>query len=71
VTDPGLEPLRRLLRFGGGTFEEFLVSLEELPDRARLAMPELEMPEITLSVEGGGRSSPSRRAGRCRGWRRS
>jgi hypothetical protein len=55
VTDPGLEPLRRLLRFGGGTFAEFLVSLEELPDRARLAMPELEMPEITLSVEGGGR----------------
>lgn len=55
VTDAKLEPLRRLLRFGGGTFAEFLVSLEELPDRARLAMPELEVPEITLSAEGGGR----------------
>ena len=55
VTDPELEPLRRLLRFGAGTFAEFLVSLEELPDRARLAIPELEMPEIALDVEGGGR----------------
>jgi hypothetical protein len=54
VTDPQLEPLRRLLRFGGGTFMEFLISLEELPDRARLAMPELEMPEITLHAEGCG-----------------
>jgi hypothetical protein len=55
VTDPALEPLRRLLRFGGGTFSEFLVSLEELPDRARLAMPDTRMPEITLEAEGGGR----------------
>ena len=36
------------------TFLEFLVSLEELPDRARLAMPELEMPEIMLQAEGCG-----------------
>jgi hypothetical protein len=55
VTDPALEPLRRLLRFGGDTFAEFLGSLEELPDRARLAMPQLEVPEITLHAEGGGR----------------
>jgi hypothetical protein len=55
ITDPALQPLRRLLRFGGGTFSEFLVSLEELPDRARLAMPQVEAPEITLEVEGGGR----------------
>ena len=54
ITDPVLDPLRRLLRFGGGTFAEFLVSLEELPDRTRLAMPELEMPEIRLEAEGGG-----------------
>jgi hypothetical protein len=60
VTDPALEPLRRLLRFGGGTFAEFLVSLEELPDRARLAMPEVEAPEITLEVEGGGRFTDRR-----------
>lgn len=55
VTDPLLEPLRRLLRFGGDTFAEFLVSLEELPDRARLAIPELEVPQIAVAVEGGGR----------------
>lgn len=55
VTDPDLQPLRRLLRFGGATFADFLVSLEELPDRARLAMPELEMPDITVTVEGHGR----------------
>jgi hypothetical protein len=54
VVDPSLQPLRRLLRFGGGTFEEFLVSLEELPERARLAIPELEVPEITLRAERGG-----------------
>lgn len=54
VTDPGLEPLRRLLRFGGGSFVEFLHSLEEMPDRARLAIPELEVPRITLSSVGAG-----------------
>lgn len=54
VTHPGLEPLRRLMRFGGGTFAEFLLSLEELPDRAALAIPDLEVPAITLSSEGTG-----------------
>lgn len=54
VTHPDLEPLRRLLRFGGSSFEEFLHSLEELPDRARLAIPDLEMPEITLVQEAPG-----------------
>jgi hypothetical protein len=54
VTHPDLEPLRRLLRFGGGTFVEFLQSLEEMPDRARLAIPELEMPAITLTRQAPG-----------------
>jgi hypothetical protein len=54
VTHPGLEPLRRLLRFGGASFAEFLHSLEEMPDRARLAMPELEIPEIALRQVGPG-----------------
>lgn len=48
VTHPPLEPLRRLLRFGGSGFQEFLLSLEELADRGRLAIPDLEMPIITL-----------------------
>jgi hypothetical protein len=55
VTHPELEPLRRLLRFGGATFGEFLMSLEELPERARLAIPDLEMPTLDLTSDGMGR----------------
>jgi hypothetical protein len=54
VTDPELEPLRRLLRFGGTTFAEFLLSLDEMPERARLALPDLNLPEIALRPEGRG-----------------
>jgi hypothetical protein len=54
VTDPDLEPLRRLLRFGGATFAEFLFSLDEMPERARLALPDLDLPDIALRPEGGG-----------------
>lgn len=54
VIHPDLEPLRRLLRFGGKDFVEFLQSLEEWPERARLALPELEMPDIGLTQEGPG-----------------
>lgn len=43
-----LEPLRRLMRFGGVDYVDFLHSLDELPDRARLAVAELDMPELTL-----------------------
>lgn len=46
--------LRRLLRFGGAHFDDFLHSLEELPDRARLALPDLNLPEIRLEEQGGG-----------------
>jgi hypothetical protein len=70
VTDPALEPLRRLLRFGGDTFAEFLGSLEELPDRARLAMPQLEGAGNHAAGRGGGRFRIAARwpvpgAGRC------
>ncbi|PJF11324.1 heme NO-binding domain-containing protein [Pseudorhodobacter sp. MZDSW-24AT] len=46
--------LRRLLRFGGVTFRDFLHSLEELPNRARLALPDLHLPTIVLEDRGGG-----------------
>ena len=36
VTNPGHEGVRRLLRFGGASFPDFLLSLEEMPGRARL-----------------------------------
>ncbi|SNX68993.1 heme-NO-binding protein [Cereibacter ovatus] len=48
VSHPTTEPLRRLLRFGGVTFTDFLYSLDDLPDRARLALPELDLPELQL-----------------------
>lgn len=49
ITHPPLDPLRRLLRFGGATFPEFIISLEELGDRGRLVMPDLEMPQICVT----------------------
>jgi hypothetical protein len=49
VSHPNKESLRRLLRFGGVTFTEFLHSLDDLPDRARLAVPDLDLPELELS----------------------
>ena len=55
VADPGHRALRRLLRFGGAGFADFLHSLEELPDRARLALPGLRLPQVTLAEIGPGR----------------
>ncbi|MHA7877138.1 heme NO-binding domain-containing protein [Roseivivax sp.] len=47
--------LRRLLRFSGRDFRDFLHALDELPDRVRLAVPDLDLPRIelrALSPEG-------------------
>jgi hypothetical protein len=49
VTNPAHEGVRRLLRFGGASFADFLMSLEEMPGRARLALPDLRFPEMTLT----------------------
>ncbi|MFW2544660.1 heme NO-binding domain-containing protein [Primorskyibacter sp. 2E107] len=48
VSHPNREGLRRLLRFGGDDFIEFLHSLDDLPGRARLAVPNLMLPEMEL-----------------------
>lgn len=48
VSHPNVEALRRLLRFGGVSFVEFLHSLDDLPDRARLAVSDLNLPRIEL-----------------------
>lgn len=48
VSHPKLEALRRLLRFGGPTFTEFLHSLDDLPARAALAVSDLKLPELEL-----------------------
>jgi hypothetical protein len=54
VSHPNLERLRRLLRFGGVDFIEFLHSLDDLPERGRLALPDLDLPRLTLQDQGGG-----------------
>ena len=48
VSDPKMESLRRLLRFGGETYQEFLHSLDELPVRTRLAVSDLHLPRLEL-----------------------
>jgi hypothetical protein len=51
VSHTNVQALRRLLRFGGVTFVEFLHSLDDLPDRARLAVSNLDMPRLELIEE--------------------
>lgn len=68
VSHPNLERVRRLLRFGGVGFVDFLHSLDDLPGRARLALPDLELPRLALEDEGDDRftlrcSSPLAGAG--------
>ncbi|WP_170558451.1 heme NO-binding domain-containing protein [Ruegeria atlantica] len=48
VSHPNMEDLRRLLRFGGVTYVEFLHSLDDLSDRARLAVSDLRLPMLEL-----------------------
>lgn len=57
VSNPEVESLRRLLRFGGVTYVEFLHSLDDLPDRARLAVSDLNLPPLELLDHGQGRFS--------------
>lgn len=48
VSHPNVEALRRLLRFGGESFIDFVYSLDDLRGRARLAVPDLELPQIEV-----------------------
>lgn len=54
VSHPNTEAVRRLMRFGGVTFTDFLHSLDDLPDRARLAVPNLDLPWIEVRDEADG-----------------
>jgi len=49
VADRNLEALRRLLRFGGVTFRDFLHSLDDMRGRGQLALPDLDLPELKLT----------------------
>lgn len=54
VSHESLGTVRRLLRFSGVNFYDFLNSVEELPERGRLVLPELELPDMALTDLGGG-----------------
>lgn len=55
VSHPKRERLRRLLRFGGADFSDFMHSLDDLPDRARMAVPALHLPVLDLRAHTTGR----------------
>jgi len=44
--------IRRLLRFNGATFQEFVDGLDDLNDRARLAVPDLDLPNFEVLPKG-------------------
>ncbi|MEM0937664.1 MAG: heme NO-binding domain-containing protein [Pseudomonadota bacterium] len=46
--------IRRLLRFCGETFTDFLHTLNDLPSRAQLAMPGLVLPELEVREDPPG-----------------
>lgn len=54
VTHEGLLTVRRLLRFSGVNFTDFLNSIEELPERSRLVLPDLDLPDLDLTDFGAG-----------------
>lgn len=47
-----LEPIRRLLRFSGTDFAEFVRSLDELPGRARMILPDLPLQDLSVDQQG-------------------
>ena len=54
VSHRNVVAVRRLLRFGGVDFVEFLHSLDDLQDRAKLAVPDLDIPRFELKENGCG-----------------
>jgi len=48
ISHPNQSALRRLMRFGGDSFFDFLQSLDDLSGRARLAVPDLDMPDLHI-----------------------
>jgi hypothetical protein len=55
VCHPATAAVRRLLRFGGTDFCDFVHSLTDLPDRVRLALPDLVLPPIAVTEAATGR----------------
>jgi len=51
---PTTQALRRLMRFSGADFIEFLYALPDLPPRVALAVPDLHLPRIDVADMPGG-----------------
>lgn len=51
VSESRLQSVRKLLRFGGENYVEFLHSLEDVHDRAKIAMPDLDVPQFELEIK--------------------
>ncbi|MGB1236245.1 MAG: heme NO-binding domain-containing protein [Planktomarina sp.] len=49
ITHPSTNALRRLMRFSGPDFMEFLVSLPDLAPRVSLAVPDLILPRVDVA----------------------
>lgn len=47
--------VRRILRYGGIDYEDFLHSLDDLPGRVGLAVPDIDLPELVLREVTPGR----------------
>lgn len=48
VSHPNLSSIHDLLKLGGDTYEEFLLSLDDFYDRGQIALPDLEVPRFEL-----------------------
>lgn len=48
VSHPNVEAVRRLMRLSGESYQDFLHSLNDLRDRARLAVPDFDFPSIRV-----------------------
>lgn len=54
VTHQNHASVRRLMRFGGETFCELLLSLDDLPGRTRLAVTGLDLPQVEVQQTTNG-----------------
>jgi len=52
VSENALSTVRRLLKFGGETYEEFLQSLDFVHARAKMAVPDLDIPSMEIKRHG-------------------
>ena len=54
VSHDSQRSVRRLLRFSGATFSDFLHALDDRPRRGKLSMPYLDLPELELREDPPG-----------------